>query len=352
MEAILQNANLKRALIKTPKNCIDFTHNSYLNLHKNEQVIAKAKEYIDKFSTSFTTSPLVGNSQIFDEITQKFYDVYQKNMTIFPSGYQANISIIPRIIDLFENPLVICDKLNHNSIYNGLFLAKKHELKRYKNCDLNALENILKQNKDRQKIVITESVFSMDGSLIDIENFVFLKNKYNFFAYIDEAHSIGIFGENGYGISYKYRDQIEVIMATFSKALASQGGFCLTSSELSHYLINKSQGLIYSTGLSPANVGAALKSFELLPHLNEKRNIIFNNISIINKELNTKYKTQIIPIIFENEEMTKTKHKELINAGIFTSFIDKPTVLTPRIRICLNSLHTEDDIKELIKVLK
>jgi 8-amino-7-oxononanoate synthase len=218
-------------------------------------------------------------------------------------------------------------------MYQGLKLSNKHKLKRYQNCNLNQLEDILKKHQNQNKLVFTESVFSMDGTVLNIEDFIFLKRKYGFFAYIDEAHSVGLFRENGYGLSYKYRDEIEVIMATFSKAIASQGGFLLTNKELQSNIINKANGLIYSTGLSPSNIGAALKAFEILPSLDFER----EKISKITLELNSN--SQIIPIVCSNEESLTNAYNFLLEKNILTSIIRHPTVPInkQRIRICINS---------------
>lgn len=339
---------MQRILRNTDKNLIDITHNSYLNLHKNSILIKHSKLYIDKFSTSFTTSPLIGNSQVFEEIFEKFYQIYNKKCLIFPSGFQTNISVIPALIKHFNNPLVIFDKLNHNSMYQGLKLSPKHTLKRYKNCDLNHLESILKANINEVKIVFTEAVFSMDGTVLDIDGFMYLKNKYNFVAYIDEAHSLGVFGQDGYGLSYKYKDEIEVIMATFSKSLASQGGFVLTSEEMQKYLINNASGLIYSTGLSPANIGAACKALELLPKMSKERESILN----LAKKLNSK--SQIVPIILSNKDEVFKYHADLLNNDILTSTITHPTVPIekPRIRICINSEIDFTTVKKIKNILK
>ncbi len=339
---------MQRILRNTDKNFIDLTHNSYLNLHKNKEITESAKKYIDRFSTSFTTSPLVGNSQIFEEIFSLLFNIYQKQATIFPSGFQTNISVVPVIINQFKEPVVIFDKLNHNSMYQGLKLSNKHTLKRYQNCNLNQLEDILKKHQNQNKLVFTESVFSMDGTILDMENFIFLKRKYGFFTYIDEAHSLGLFGENGYGLNYKYRDEIEVIMATFSKAIASQGGFLLTNQELQKNIINKATGLIYSTGLSPSNIGVAIKAFEILPNLDFER----EKISKIVSELNSN--TQIIPIICSSEENLTNAYNFLLEKNILTSIIRHPTVPTDkqRLRVCINSevdQETTTIIKDALK---
>ena len=321
---------------------IDFTHNSYLNLHKHFQVINKSIEYINKYGTSFTSSPLLGNGKLYEELENIILKTKkQESALIFVSGYQLNSTVIPAILANENDSLIFCDKEIHTSIHHGIKLSQNKQI-RYKNCDLNHLEFFLKQyqNDKRQKFVFTESVFSMSGSVLNMDDFIFLKRKYGFFAYIDEAHSIGIFGNNGEGLTSKFAQEIEISMGTLSKAVASQGGYLVTNKLIGEYLINTCSGLIYSTGLAPSSIGASIASFTLFPSLKKEREIIFQNVQIIKNQLigynfgNSQ--SQIIQVIFQSIGDAEICLEYLKTQGILASLIRYPTFSRPMLRISVN----------------
>lgn len=328
---------MSRKLIATPNDCLNLTHNSYLNLHKDSRVIQGGINYVSKFGTSMTTSPLIGNAQIYDEIVEVIGNIYfKKRALIFPSGFQCNIGAIPAILSYYEDAVILSDKLNHNSIWQGIF-ASKRQFFSYNNCNLEELENLLIRFAGKKHIVITESIFSMDGTAVDVQRFMELKHKYGFVAYVDEAHALGVFGKTGYGLFEEH--DIDIRMGTFSKALGGQGGFLVVDDNLYNYLVNKANGLIYSTGLNPFSVGAAKSAFEVLPSCTQARESIFKQIQIVNQCLKADYVSHIIPIIFTNEIDAIKMRDKCYERKVLTSFIKHPTVdkKSPRIRICIHS---------------
>lgn len=339
---------------------LDFSSNDYLQLSKDKDVIENSILYTKKYGTSSSSSRLLNLSDLYEELENLIKNVKKtESVTIFPSGYQTNIMAVKSILDLFKNDEIdiFSDKLNHASINYGIELSGKRH-KRYKNCDLNHLEDFLKKSNKKNKIVFTESVFGMDGSVVNIENIIELKKKYDFLIYLDEAHSFGLYGENGYGFSSKYSEFIEFSMGTLSKAIGSQGGYIACSKKISDYLINFCSGFIHSTGLNPASVGSSIEAIKKLPKLNNERENLFKISSYLRSKLESNWLTSstsnIIPIIINsNEEIEKISEKLLISKIIIPK-IKYPTVHInyPRFRISINSSHSKKDIDEVISVLK
>lgn len=340
---------------------LDFGNNDYLCLSQNKEVINNAQFYLEKYGTGGRASRLCVISDIYHNLEKKLARLLKKDRVIlFPSGYQANSTTIPAILQLFPKDEVdiFSDKLNHKSILHGLQNTEIN-VKRYKNTDFNHLEHFLKNSNKKYKIVITESVFSMDGAVIDIQSLTNLKEKYGFFVYLDEAHSVGLYGKNGYGFVEDYPEIVDFAMGTFSKALASQGGYIAISEKIYHYLVNITSGLIYSTALTPSIIGTVSKVLDLLPSLDQKRiklseiSSYFRN-SAKNIGLNLpNTQSNIIPIIFQDRIKLDKIHSLLIENNIFSLKIKHPTVSenSERIRFSLNISHTKEDIDLVLNYL-
>ncbi len=344
------------------KEFIDFSSNDYLCLSKNQEALEFGFNYAEKFGSGLGNSRLIGDNTCYEEFESWFSKLKGKeSCLIFPSGWQTNVSILPIILNNFEGELeIFSDRLNHNSIQIGIQLSKKKQT-RYKNNDLDQLESLLKKSNARNKIVITESVFSMDGTILDLKNLLYLKEKYNFFLYIDDAHSFGIFGESLLGITEGFEDKIDILVGTFSKAVGCQGGYVLSSDYIRKLIINSSNGFIYSTGLSPFLVGFAYFSIKnIFPSIrNEVRDMLeLSNYarSILSSLDQVKIigNSQVIPIILNSEEEIRLKKEKLLENKINIPAIFYPTVpiLEPRLRMSLNIKHTKKDINKVYELLK
>lgn len=255
------------------------------------------------------------------------------------------------------------DRLNHASLYQAVFLSKA-KLIRYYHNDIYHLQKLLEEYKNdpRPKFIVTETLFGMDGDVAPLTEIAEFAKIYNAFLYLDEAHATGIYGSNGYGLSVdlSLKDIPHIIMGTFSKALGSSGGYIGCSSIMKEYIINKAQGFIYSTAPSPANVGAAMASWQLIKELGAERvkleelsqyarsNLRKNGFNI------GKSITHIIPIIIGSEEACLNAKNKLLEQNIILSAIRPPTVPpnTSRLRIAICSKHTKEDIDQLIYALK
>ncbi|MDR3317548.1 MAG: pyridoxal phosphate-dependent aminotransferase family protein [Puniceicoccales bacterium] len=345
-----------RNLLNYPDEFIDFSSNDYLGLSKNNTVIDAGCKAAMWYGAGSTGSRLLsGNKQIFFEfeiIIAK--DKKMESALIFNSGFQANSGILECLSD--KSTTIIFDKLNHASMYQGIF-ASGANLLRFNHLDYDHLESLLKKENLKNIIIASETVFGMDGDIANISILSDLSNRYGTILYLDEAHATGLYGENGYGLSthHMLNPETTIIMGTLSKAIGSSGAYVACSQLIKDYLVKNCKSFIYSTALSPFCIGAAMYAWNLLPSLSEVRKKLLNTSQNLRNQL--KYfdleikgeGTNIIPIIYKNvEEIIKIKEKCIQN-GIIISGVTKPTSPTPRIRIAICAHHSFEDIQKLLQ---
>lgn len=338
------------------KYLINFSSNDYLGLRTHPMVLASAKAFIEKFGAGSGASRLVsGNSEAFALLEKKIAQFKKcESSLVFTSGYATNIGVVQALTS--KGDLVICDKWSHASIIDGCRLSEA-AFKTYPHLNLAYLENFLKEKRTSYKniLIITDSVFSMDGDLADLDALCKMKEKYDCWLMTDEAHSTGIIGEKGRGLvdTLNLNTRVDIIMGTLSKAIGSQGGFVAGSKNLIEYLVNNARSFIYSTGLNPAACGAALKSFEMIEaddsffnKLNENRQL-FESLTGLNSP------TPIYPVILGEAEKAVKVAKEIRAAGFFVQAIRPPTVPmgTSRLRITISAAHSKSDIEQFAKKL-
>lgn len=351
---------------KISKGYIDFSTNDYLGLSRNESVIEATISASKAYGVGATGSRLLsGNIEFYESFERAIArDKKSEAALIFNSGFQANFSCLAALLDrkvLGEKPIVFFDILNHSSLYQAVFLSNP-ELVRYGTID--RLERELDQykNNPRPKFIVTETVFGMDGNIVDLGRIIELAERYNAFLYLDEAHATGVFGKNGYGVStdFQMNHISHLVMGTFSKAIGVSGGYVASSKLIIDYLINKASGFIYSTAPSPIVVAAAYKAWELL------RNFDFERAKLrsLGNQLRELLKcngfdigmsqSHIIPIILGDEKKCLDMKNNLLEEKIIVSSIRPPTVPygTSRLRIALTISHSEDDIDKFVNLLK
>jgi 8-amino-7-oxononanoate synthase len=368
----LKKSNRYRQLVdfssQEKSNFIDFSNNDYLNLSRNQKLIAAAKSAAENYGVGSTGSRLLsGNNQLFGDFERQIaIDKKTTTSLIFNSGFQANLTVLAALLNksvLGDRPLVFFDRFNHSSLYNGVFLSGA-EMIRYDHNDLNHLSDLLLkyQNSQRPKFIVAETLHGMDGDIVDLVEIVNLARKNRAFLYLDEAHATGILGDNGYGLSttIDMSDISYLIMGTFSKALGGSGGFVAGDLEIQNYLINKCSGFIYSTSLSPAIIGASYQAWQMIKDLEIAR----KNLLLKATELRTEIKklgfdigkssTHIIPIILRKDDLTIKARDSLLKEKIIISAIRSPTVApnTARLRIALSIKHKNDDTIKLLSALK
>lgn len=347
-------------VVRDGNELINFCSNDYLGLSSHPKVIERSKEFAENYGAGSGSSRLVsGTLNIHQKLEEKLAGVLGlEAVLVFNSGFQANTSILSSLAD--RNSLILADKKSHNSLIQGALLSRA-DFKRFDHNDLNHLERLLKtaSGKDYNRIwVVSETVFSMDGDLNDIDGLIQLSEKYGALLYSDDAHALGVLGEKGLGLNYGKRG-IDLSLGTFGKAFGSFGAFAGCSSEMKDYLINFCPGFIYTTALPPAIIGALDAALELIPEMDSERETLHSNIQYLIKGLKRLgFKTgeadsQIIPIIIGSEGESLNLSNYLEEKGIWASSIRPPTVErdASRIRITITLNHKREELDQLLEAL-
>ena len=345
---------------------LNFSSNDYLGLSQNNIIKRDTIKIIKKYGIGSGSSRLVSGNFDFHEKIES--DLAKKKKSeaaiIFSTGYLANYSILSTIFssNIFKkNPIVFSDRLNHQCIYEGC-KNKKINFFRFRHNDMNHLEYLLKKNKFKQnpKFILSESVFSMDGDFADIAGLVNLKKKYNSFLFLDEAHATGIYGDNGFGLSTKFSNDIDCVTGTFSKAFGSFGAYVSCSKNLKSFLINKCSSFIYSTSLPFSLLASIYSGIKIIPKLKNERKKLIKNSYFLRKILKKdnfdigNSQTNIIPIIIGDSKKTILISKKLEKKGFYVVPIRPPSVPpnSSRLRISISSCHSQNNIKKLFNSLK
>ena len=344
---------------------INFSSNNYLDLAGNREIYLAAAQAAQKYGFAGASSRLVGgNLEIHEELENALAEFKSKEKALlFPSGYQANVGTISALCDKSrkEKSCIIMDKLNHASLWDGAKLSGSRIFV-YEHCDMDSFEAVLKRTESYDlKLAVTESVFSMDGDFVPMQDFVSLCQKYDAVSMVDEAHSTGVFGKEGRGLAEQTgtAGKIDIVIGTLSKAFAAQGGFVCGSQSLINYLINRSRAFIYTTAVSPAVCAAALKALEIAKKSDSQRLHLANLSKTLREKLTEKgfnisnSRSQIIPIITGNIENTEKAAAKFMENGIFAPAIKFPTVPqgASRLRISLTCAHTQARIEKVLELL-
>ena len=343
---------------------INFSSSDYLGLAKNPALIKTSHEYATRYGIGSGASRLVsGNLHIFTELEVELAKALrQPAALILGSGYQTNVSVLDALLDkkvLGDEAYVFADKLCHVSMLMGV----KHNarLSRFRHNDLDHLETLLKKYSAvaKPKFILVESVYSMDGDKADLEKLIGLAEKYHAFLYVDDAHAVGVYGATGWGMSEELADRIPMVMGTFSKALGSYGSYIGCSEMMKEYLINKCKGLIYSTAISPAMLGAIRATIDVVPQLYKERQKVQEHANRLRSALQQlgltygKSNTHIVPWIIGDAKTTLKVASQLESRGILGTAIQPPSVPagTSRIRFCMSAVHTQQEIEHLISAI-
>ena len=349
-------------LIVKGKNYIDLSSNDYLGLASNLEFQNEFLRSLpdDQFLLgSLSSRLLTGNDEIKEDLENDLKLLYQKEACLlYNSGYHLNTGILPALAE--KDDLILADKLVHASILDGLRLVQCR-WQRFRHNDLNDLEQKLKGSIGKYKtvFVVTEGIFSMDGDSPDLVALIELKERYPFLLYIDEAHSFGIRGTLGKGVSEEQNilDHVDILAATFGKALAGEGAFVACSQSVRQHLINHSRSLIFSTATAPImTLWAQFAVKKMITMKNER--IYLENIShelrnYLSHHYETGGQSHIIPLIFQNDQLCQEKSLLLQQKGIWVLPIRYPTVPVnqPRIRLSLSSALTPHHLETIREAL-
>lgn len=335
---------------------------SYLGLVGHPRINAAAKDAVDRFGTgTHGVRSLAGTLTIHRELEDTIAEFKGAEAAVtYTSGYATNLTVVSTLLG--RNDYVISDKLNHASIVDGCLMSGAKFL-RFKHNDMKALEDRLKQvPSGSAKLVVTDSVFSMDGDIIDFPTMVKLCRKYDAWLMIDEAHSVGVLGKTGRGIEEHFglEGSIDVKMGTLSKTIPSVGGYVAGSKELVNYLRHASRAYIFSAALPPAQAAAAKASFEVIldePWRVEKLNA--NTKQFIEglqaRGFDTLYtETAIVPVLCGDDESAYAMTREAHHNDTFVLPVVSPAVPPglARLRATITAAHETDEIEQAMNVIE
>lgn len=335
-----------------------FGSNSYMGLTNHPKVKEAAAQALQKYGTACAGSRFLnGTLDIHIECEEKIAAFIGKEAALlYSTGFQVNQGVISALVG--RDDFVLLDKLNHASIVDGARLSFGKTL-RFRHNDMKALEEILRPIPyERGKLIVADGVFSMDGDIIDLPSIVNLAEKYNAMIMIDDAHAIGVIGENGRGTASHFglTDSVELIMGTFSKSLASQGGFVASDRTTIHYLKHTSRSLIFSASPTPANVAAVMAALDIIQSEPERLRQLWDNTRRLSNGLKDlgfdlgRTATPILPVIVGDDlkclQMSRALHEE----GIFVNPVVYPGVEVGQalLRVSLMATHTFEQIDKAL----
>jgi len=338
-----------------------FCSNNYLGLANHPEVLAAVKKGLDVWGFGSGGSRLVcGNMTPHQRLEGRLAAWLGKEAClIFPSGYTANHAVLTTLPG--KDDLVLIDKLVHASIIDGA-LAGLAKVRTWPHRQTDKLRKLLDRGGYEQAFLVTDSLFSMDGDFAPLAELAEIKKKYNAMLVVDEAHAFGCVGPDGAGYAAErgLSDAVDVVIATFSKALGGAGGFVAASRTIVDYLVNKARGFIFTTGIPAVNCLAAEAALDIIQREPQRRQRLIDQGRYLREKCREKLwdtggsESYIVPIILGSAERAVEVSRRLFERGFFVPAIRPPTVppAGSRLRISLMSEHTQEDIDDLCENLQ
>lgn len=343
------------------KDVLMFGSNSYLGLTNHPKLKEASKAAIDKYGLGCAGSRFLnGSLDIHSELEEKLAKFVGKDEAIvFSSGYKANLGAISSV--LTRHDYVILDDLNHACIIDGARLSFGRTMK-YRHNDMESLEKVLSRcNEDRVKLIVTDGVFSMEGDIAKLPAMVELAKKYNANIMVDDAHSLGVLGKGGRGTANHFglTDNVDIIMGTFSKSLASIGGFIAADHDTINFMKHTARSFIFSASIAPANAASVIAALDVMEEEPERIEQLWDNThyameALGNVGLETgPTETPIIPIYVRDDQKTFVLTTMLQEAGVFVNPVISPAVASEDslIRFSLMATHTKKQIDYAVEQL-
>ena len=336
--------------------------NSYLGLTNDPRVKKAAIDAIEKYGTGCAGSRFLnGSLDIHTALEKRLAAFVEKEAAIiFSTGFMANLGFIASVVQ--RGDYILADRLDHASIIDGANLSFGR-LKRFEHNDPASLETVLKSIPlEAGKLIVIDGIFSMNGDIADLPRIVPLAEKYNTAVMVDDAHSLGVIGPRGEGTAAHFglQDRIDAIMGTFSKSLATVGGFIAGNAKLIDFLRHTSRALMFSASLPPASVAVVMKSLDIIEQEPERREALWENTKAMAEGLlDLRYdigssNTPVIPIFIGEMEKTFRMCMRLQEEGVFVNPVVPPAVPQNNslIRISLMATHTRQQIDMALSSLK
>lgn len=337
-----------------------FGSNNYLGLTHHPKVIQAAEDALHRFGSGCTGSRFLNGTLDLHEYAEERFARFlnQEAALVFSTGFQTNLGVLSALVGREDH--VFSDKLNHASIVDGTRLAFG-TVHRYPHGDMRSLERELARTpSEAGKLIVTDGIFSMEGSVVDLPGLMALAEFYGAEVLVDDAHSFGVLGEHGGGTAQHFHmeDRVSLIMATFSKSLASIGGVVAGPEDVIHYLKHHARSLIFSASTPPASIAAAIAALDVIETEPERREQLWANTRRMQDGLRSLgydiggSETPIVPVVIGELERMLVFWKELFDAGIFTNPVTPPAVPenSCRIRISVMATHTSEQIDAVLEV--
>ncbi|WAT16699.1 8-amino-7-oxononanoate synthase [Aurantiacibacter sp. MUD11] len=341
---------------------LDFSSNDYLGLARHPLLAETAANYAHEFGAGSGASRLITGTSPQHEAVERHVAEFKGTETalLFASGWQANAAIIPALAKAAPSCAIFADELVHNSIHAGCRGARA-ETHFFAHNDMTDLERLLAEHGPgaEARLIITESVFSMDGDRADLARLNALAARYDALLYVDEAHATGVLGARGAGLTADHPGA-QVVMGTFSKALGSFGAYVACSGLIRDYLVNMCAGLIFSTSPPPSVLGAMSAALELVPDMDAERahlaalgDLMREGLAALGYDT-LGSSTQIVPLVVGPERDALSLGAHLLDAGIAALPIRPPTVPkgTSRIRLALRATHSREDVERVLRAIE
>jgi 8-amino-7-oxononanoate synthase len=347
---------------RSGRRLLNLSSNNYLGLAGDPRIAEAACRAAERWGAGATASRLVvGNHALYGELEERLANWKQRDAAlVFANGYMANMGTIAALVG--RGDAVFSDRLNHASIVDGILLSRAEHY-RYRHNDVEHLEYLLKKHDDhRRKLIVTDTVFSMDGDFAPLARLVELRDRYGALLMVDEAHAGGVRGKRGEGLCHEQglHQQVDVIMGTFSKSFGTYGAYVCADRTLIRYLVNRARSLIYTTGLPPMVIASVLQALPIVQEEEWRRERLKRHSVLLRsrlRELGFAVEAGDSPIIplFIGDNQTALRFSQMLEErGIAAVAIRPPTVPvgTARIRFSLMATHTKEELEWVVEQVK
>ncbi len=334
---------------------LNLCSNNYLGLAADEQLKKAAKEGIDEFGVGpGAVRTIAGSMTIHDRLEERLAEFKRREASVVvQSGFNANLAVIPLLVG--RGDIIYSDSLNHASIIDGCRLSRA-EIKVYPHLDMDALEELMKEDQDRDcnKLAVTDGVFSMDGDLANLPRIAELAETYGCISMVDDAHGEGVLGSHGRGIvdHYDLHGRIDVEMGTLSKAMGCVGGFIAADANLIEFIQQRGRPFLFSSSITPPEAAANLAAVKMLSESDDLVEKLWDNARYFQSGMQDlgfdtgKTQTPITPVMIGDAGESAEFSRRLFDRDIFAQSIGFPTVPRgeARIRVMISAVHSRDDL--------
>ena len=334
--------------------------NNYLGLTNHPKVKESAKAALDKYGTGTTGSRLLnGTLDIHLELERKLADLVGKeNAIVFSTGMMVNLGVISSLVG--RGDTVVIDRTDHASILDGTRLSYGN-VKKYKHNNMESLEQVLNTCDNDNILIVIDGVFSMHGDIAKIPEILELAKRFGAMVMVDDAHGVGVLGQQGRGTSdhFGVTEQVGAIVGTFSKSLASVGGFVAADADVIHYIRHMARSLIFSASMPPASCASVSAAIDVMLEEDWRLKALWRNTEVMMDRLNDAgfntgpSQTPIIPVVVGEDMMAFQMCHRLFEEGVFVNSVISPAVQQgdALIRLSLMATHTEDEINKAMDIM-